>query len=354
MIFLQGSPKLDIVNDIPCGRLSGIVYHHVPFYLQRNRLPTYETNCIEDWEEKVEKIALETMTENMTLVSGIPPWVIMYFEKVLELTGKSTIKNVFPQLQILIHGGVNFQPYSRRLQELLGEAVDAMETYPASEGFIAFQDDPEQHGLLLNIDAGMFFQFIPWLEYTNGSRKRIGISEVKVGETYVLIITNNAGLYAYQIGDLVQFITLEPYRIKVAGRVAQYISAFGEHVIIEEIESALVECCQSMGGMIREFHVAPQADSTLGPTGHHWLIEWEEVPDDLQAWANTLNDIMCSKNVYYKDLIEGNIINSLKIISLRKGTFIDCLSAAGKLGAQNKVPRAANSYETAVQLLKFS
>ena len=216
MIFLSGSPELERVGGIPTGRLSGIVNHHIPRYLRTNQLPSYETNCIEDWETKLNKIVEETIEQDMTLISGIPPWIQMYFERLMEVSGKK-IKDLFPNFSVIVHGGVNFAPYKTRLFESIGQHVDAIETFPASEGFFAFQDSQKEEGLLLNTNSGIFFEFIPAGEIFNQNPTRLALSEVKLEENYALIINNNAGLWGYNIGDTVKFVSLDPYRIGCNG-----------------------------------------------------------------------------------------------------------------------------------------
>lgn len=347
MIFLSGSPEMERVGGIPTGRLSGIVNHFVPRYLRSNQMPTFETNCIEDWETKLDKIVNETMTENMTLISGIPPWMQMYFDWLSERNEGKKIKELFPQLQVIVHGGVNFEPYKARLLDSLGGHVDMIETFPASEGFFAFQDVPGKEGLLLNTDAGMFFEFIPANEIGNENPTRLSLGEVKVGENYALIVSSNAGLWAYNIGDTVRFISTDPYRLVVTGRVKHFISAFGEHVIGEEVEHAIMQAANQFSVHITEFTIAPMIQVTEGKPYHEWFVEFEQAPADLESFAMAVNDNLRQKNIYYDDLINGNILQTLKIRPMKKNTFIDYMRSIGKLGGQNKVPRLGNDRKLA-------
>jgi hypothetical protein len=350
MIFLQGSPKMDTLpSGIPYGRLSGIVANHVPSYLQKNRLPSYATNCIEDWEEKVNRIAEETLRERMTLISGIPNWVQMYFEVLLAKSGKQTIADVFPDFDLFVYGGVNFEPYRAKFESLIGKRIPIIELYPASEGFLAFQDSQEADGLLLNINSGIFFEFIPTDEYFNEHPTRLSLSEVKVGVNYALILSNNAGLWGYSIGDTVKFTSLDPPRIKVTGRIKHFTSAFGEHVIAEEVEGAMIEACAELGVQVNEFHVAPVVAPASGLPYHEWLIETDaDLPGDKRARMATLLDAsMQRRNIYYRDLIQGNVLQSAILTFVRKGAFNDYMRKAGKLGGQNKVPRLANDRKIA-------
>jgi len=352
MIFLSGSPTLDRIGGIPTGRLSGIVNHHIPGYLRSNQLPSFETNCIEDWESKLEKIVEETINKDMTLISGIPPWMQMYFDRLFEKTGKK-IGDLFPNFEVLVHGGVNFTPYKSKLMDSIGRKVDTIETFPASEGFFAFQDTREEDGLLLNTDSGIFFEFVPAGEIFNESPKRLSLRDVKLGENYALIVNNNAGLLGYNIGDTVKFTSLDPYRIVVTGRIKHFISAFGEHVIGEEVEYSLMKTAEQFNAKVVEFTVAPMVAEDEGKSYHEWFVEFEEVPSDMNRFAETVDQHMRSKNIYYDDLIRGNILRQLVIRPLKKNAFIDYMRSQGKLGGQNKVPRLSNDRKIASELEKM-
>lgn len=352
LIFLSGSPVLDNINGIKTGRLSGIVNHHVPAYLRGNQLPSYHTNCIEEWEEKLDKIVEETINEDMRLISGIPPWMQMYFDTLTEKTGKK-IKDIFPNFSVMVQGGVNFEPYKTKLFESIGKPIDTVELFPASEGFFAFQDDYTQSGLLLNTRSGIFFEFIPAAEIFSEKPTRLSLKDVKIGENYALIISNNAGLWAYNIGDTIKFISLNPYKIVVTGRIKHFISAFGEHVIAEEVEFALLKAANEEGIKIIEFTVAPYISQTSGKSHHEWFIEFENVPPDLITFAKKIDDNLRNKNVYYDDLIKGNILEHLKIKVIGKNGFIQYMKSIGKLGGQNKVPRLSNDRNVAEGLQPF-
>jgi len=347
MIFLSGSPVLERVGGIPTGRLSGIVNHFVPGYLRGNQLPSYETNCIEDWEVKLEKIVEETLGQDMTLISGIPPWMQMYFDWLMEKSGGEKIKNIFPNLQVIVHGGVKFEPYKAQLFESLGGHVDTIETFPASEGFFAFQDTLDKEGLLLNTNSGIFFEFIPAGEIGLENPTRLSLKEVKTGENYALIISSNAGLWSYNIGDTVRFVSTDPYRLVVSGRVKHYISAFGEHVIGEEVEQALMQAAKEHNAHIIEFTVAPRIQVTDELPYHEWFISFEKVPDDMSVFAKAVDNNLREKNIYYNDLISGGILQPLKIRAMQRLAFQEYMKSEGKLGGQNKVPRLSNDRKIA-------
>ena len=346
MIFLQGSPELEEINGIKTGRLSGIVAHHIPSYLQKNRLPSFKTNLIEDWETKINEIVKETERENMTLISGIPPWLIMYFEKLIERNGKK-ISDLFPNLQLIITGGVNYEPYREKMNELLGKPVDILQTFPASEGFFAFQDVIDQDGLLLLTNHGIFYEFIPLDEFGRPNARRLTLKDIELQKDYALILTTNSGLWAYSIGDVVRFISKDPYRIVVSGRTKHFTSAFGEHVIAYEVEEALKATVEKFPVQISEFHLAPQVNPQEGLPYHEWFIEFTNEPEDPEAFRATLDKEMRARNPYYDDLIAGKILQPLIITSLRKNAFQDYAKSEGKLGGQNKIPRLANDRKIA-------
>ncbi|MEO6669124.1 MAG: GH3 auxin-responsive promoter family protein [Ferruginibacter sp.] len=352
LIFLSGSPVLERIGGIPTGRLSGIVNHHVPKYLRANQLPSYETNCIEDWEQKLDKIVEETINENMTLISGIPPWMQMYFDRLIEKSGKK-IGELFPNFGLMVQGGVNFEPYKAKLTESIGRNIDTIELFPASEGFFAFQDSQKEPGMLLNTDSGIFFEFIPIAEIQAEHPTRLTLKDVKVGENYALIISSNAGLWAYNIGDTVKFLSTEPYRLMVSGRIKHFISAFGEHVIVEEVESAILNAAAEENVQLTEFTVAPFISTDKGKSYHEWFIEFENMPADLQQFAKKIDNNLRNKNVYYDDLIRGNILQPLKITVVPKNGFVNYMKSIGKLGGQNKVARLGNDRKIADAMKAF-
>ncbi len=347
MIFLQGSPELEEKNGIRLGRLSGISAHYVPAYLQRNRLPSWETNCIEDWETKVDRIVEETLPEDMTVIAGIPSWVQMYFEKIKEKTGQP-VGSVFPNFELFIYGGVNFEPYRSRFEQLIGRKVESIELFPASEGFFAYQDQSGEPGLLLLVDAGIFYEFVEADRFFDENPERLTLDQVKVGVNYAMVISTNAGLWGYNLGDTVAFTSLDPYRVVVTGRIKHFISAFGEHVIAKEVEDAMKEGISQTGISVSEFTVAPVTDPQEGELPYHeWLVEFEQNPEDLSQLAGILDRRMQEQNSYYFDLIEGNILQPLKITCIAPGGFREYMKSLGKLGGQNKVQRLANDRKVA-------
>lgn len=351
MIFLQGSPELSKTEGgVFMGRLSGIVAHHVPDYLQVNRLPSLEANCTEPWEAKVNAIVEETKDQDLRLISGIPSWVQNYFERLLEVTGAANVKEVFPNFELFVFGGVAFEPYRERFRSLIGGEVATVELFPASEGFFAYQDQLDGSGLRLNVDDGIFYEFVPAAEYFESNRRRLPLHEIELGVQYALIITSNAGLWSYDIGDTIKFVSRDPYRLVVTGRIKHFTSAFGEHVIAEEVEGAIQDAMAKAGGVVTEFHVAPEVNPQEGLPFHEWFVEFSKAPDDEKAFEAAVNAGVIQRNPYYRDLISGSILQNAQLRKLEKGVFHQAMANRGKLGGQNKPPRLANGREFASEL----
>ena len=352
MIFLSGSPELGNLNGIHTGRLSGIVNHHIPSYLKNSQVPTYKTNCIEDWEEKLEAIVGETLNKDMSLISGIPPWVQMYFDKIHD-EGYDKVIDLFPNFSLFVYGGVNFKPYKEKLVQSIGKEIDFLELFPASEGFLAYNDYSGAEGMLLLVNEGIYYEFIPLDQIHSENPIRLPLSEVQVGINYAMVLSSNAGLWAYDIGDTVQFTSIDPYRLVVSGRVKHFISAFGEHVIGHEVDECIRFATKKMGMPIREYHVAPVVNPEQGLPHHQWLIEGEKGKINKTKLAALLDRSLSEQNSYYRDLREGNIIKEAEVIILEQHTFINYMNSIGKLGGQNKVPRLANDRAMADRLLQL-
>ncbi|WP_312554781.1 GH3 auxin-responsive promoter family protein [Empedobacter brevis] len=354
MIFLQGSPILEDKNGLKIGRLSGISAHFVPNYLQKNRLPSYETNMIEDWERKVDNVVEETVKADMTLISGIPPWLIMYFERLIKTSGKENVQSIFKNLQLMVTGGVNYEPYRDKVNQLVGKKIDCIQTYPASEGFIGYQNTQKSDDLLLLLNNGIFYEFIPVDEFFDENPIRISLKDVEIGKDYVLILNTNAGLWGYNIGDTVRFTSIHPYKIVVSGRIKHYTSAFGEHVIGHEVEQALQKTLEKYPASVNEFTVAPQVNPTEGLPYHEWLIEFDHQPHDMKVFNRELDAQMRQQNTYYDDLITGNILRPLIVSEVEKEGFQKYMKSIGKLGGQNKVPRLSNNRDIADEFYQLN
>jgi hypothetical protein len=353
MIFLQGSPEMDEMAGIKTGRLSGISAHYVPNYLQKNRLPSWETNCIEDWETKVNAIIEETENEDMTVIAGIPSWVQMYFEKLKE-KHKKPVGELFKNFQLFIYGGVNYEPYRSKFESLIGKRVDSIELFPASEGFFAYQNSQTDKGMLLLLNSGIFYEFVKADEFFEPNAKRLTIGEVEKGINYAMVISSDAGLWAYNLGDTVQFISLKPYKVVVSGRIKHFISAFGEHVIAKEVEQAMKEAIEATDAQVNEFTVAPQTATENNELPYHeWFVEFEKAPSDMGKFIETLDLSLQRQNSYYFDLIDGKILQPLKISRIEKNGFKKYMKSIGKLGGQNKIQRLSNDRKLADSLESF-
>jgi len=353
VMFISGSPTMTRTGGILTGRLSGIVNHEIPTWIRGNQLPSYETNCIEDWEDKVGRIVHETKNQDLRLISGIPPWVQMYFERLLMATGKEKVIDVFPNLQVFMYGGVNYEPYRGAIEGLIGKSIDSIELYPASEGFIAFQDLMTNEGLLLNTDSGIFYEFVPADEIWESNPTRISLDKVEVDKDYAIIINSNAGLWGYNLGDTIRFVNLDPYRIMVSGRVKHFISAFGEHVIQKEVEQAILKACTEHNTRIVEYTVAPQVNPNEGLPYHEWFIEFNRTPKDMEAFAKSIDTELRCQNIYYDDLLSGSILKQLIVKAIKPNGFRNYMQNQGKLGGQNKVPRLTNDRKIADALSAY-
>ena len=353
VMFISGSPNLNEKNNIKIGRLSGIVNYHEPSFLKFKKLPSDKINKIEDWEKKIEAIADETIGKDLRIIGGIPPWIQMYFDILIQKTGKK-IKDIFPNLTLLCHGGVNFEPYRDNLIDSIGKEIDTIETFPASEGFFAYQDQLYSDDLLLQINSGIFYEFIDVKDLNKDNSKRVTVGNVELNKNYALIISSNAGLWSYLIGDTVKFTSLNPLKIKVTGRTKQFISAFGEHVIVEEVDSSLKKAIQKFNEIkIVEYTVGPKILSQKGKSHHQWLIEFKNKPKNLSSFENEIDNNLQELNAYYRDLRQDKVLSSLKIKELKRKSFINFMKSIGKLGGQNKVPRLSNDDKLINQLLKF-
>ena len=347
LIFVQGCTRLEKIHNMKLGRLSGIVAHHTPFYLKSKILPSLETNNIEDWEKKMQKIVEETYDQDMRLISGIPPWVIMYFENLIKKTNKSSVNKIFKNFSLMITGGVDYSPYKNKINKLIGKEIDIIETYPASEGFFGFKENKDDKGMRLIINKGIFYEFVPEKEIDKLEPNRLCLKDVELNRNYVLIISTDAGLWSYNTGDIISFISKKPYRIIFCGRTGHFISSFGEHVLSSEIDFAISEVIEKFKLQINEFTVAPQVNPKEGKPYHEWFIEFNKTPSDIDIIAKEIDKNLQSKNIYYKDLVRSNIIRSLVIRCVPKNSFNQYMSSIGKLGGQNKIPRVQNNRKIA-------
>ena len=340
----SASPVLEDVHGIPSAPLSGIVHHHLPFYLKPFRLPSLKVNCIPNHVEKLKAIIKETSNKPISLIAGIPIWVQEYFDNLCEYTGKDTVMEIFPQLSLYIYGGTSLTSYRHRMMKRIGRELPTLELYPASEGFFAYQDLPDpKEGLLLQLAHGMFFEFVPLSEVSKPNPTRYDVSEVRVGEPYALVVSSNAGLWSYMIGDLVSFTSLDPCRVRMIGRTGHYLSAFNEHLIAEEvehaIEAAIKQCPETR---ILEYTVAPYIAQNKGASYHEWLISFDVLPKDMELFSSTIDKKIQEHNFFYRNLRLSKTLAPARVSTLQPDAFMKYMKEVGKVNPQRKVPRLSN------------
>ena len=343
MVILSANPALENINGVLTGKITGIFNRHIPSFMKKQRIPSVETNSMDDWDEKMERTIYEALGQDVGMVGGFPGWIIRFFERTLQVTGKKTIKEVFPNLKIITHGGVAYGPYKERMETLIGEQFDRLEVFSASEGFMAFQDRQQTEDMLLVPNSEIFFEFVPLDQWGTPDAERLSLKDVKVGIPYALVISTMAGLWAYDLGDTITFTSLNPYRLKVSGRTKHFISNSGEHLISEQVEWALTETAKTFGVEIIDFSVAPLITNTENGNRHEWLIEFQNHPEDLQAFSQSLADNLCIKSDNYKILRESSILHDPVVTPLKRGAFVNYMKSIGKMTHQNKVPRLMNS-----------
>lgn len=355
-LTLGGSHQVDnFSNQSYYGDLSAILIENIPWWADFIRTPSQKVALIAEWETKLEKLTEETLKENVTNLAGVPSWNLVMIKYIIDFTGKNNLLEIWPNLELFTHGGVSFTPYREQFRRLIPSSnMHYMETYNASEGFFAIQDDPKTDDMLLMLDYGVFYEFVPFDEVGSPSPKALTIAEVELFKNYAMVITTNSGLWRYMIGDTVMFTSTFPHKIKITGRTKHYINAFGEEVIIDNAEKALRVACEKTGALIREYTAAPVYMGDNAKGAHEWLIEFEVAPADINYFATTLDNALCSINSDYEAKRYKGITLSEPIVrSLKPGTFFSWMRERGKLGGQNKVPRLSNTREYVDALLKM-
>lgn len=352
LFYFAQNIETDRFNGVSVRPISGIAQAHTPRLFRKRFLPSDKANSINDFEKKIDISVEETVHEDVTLISGIPAWVQFYCNKLIERTGKP-IKDIFPRFSLLVHGGVSIEPYRANLYNSIGKKVNTTELYPASEGFIGFQGSRKEPGLLLNLSTDIFYEFVPADEIFSASPTRVCLRDVETGVNYAAILNTSAGLWGYVLGDVIKFISKNPYRFIVAGRTAELISTAGEHLIAEDVESALADILKETGVRVIEFTVAPHSHPESGLPYHEWFIEFEKRPAKPAWFATRLNRLIGERNFNYRLLFEGKVILPLKIMMVSKGTFAQYMKSIGKLGGQNKVPRLSNDRKIADAMMKY-
>ena len=355
-LVIGGSHNINPVNaEAQFGDLSAVLFQNSPFWAHWLRTPDLSIAIMCEWERKIEKIAEATIIEVVTSVSGVPTWTLVLFKRILEITGKKTIGEVWPDLELYMHGGVSFTPYKEQFQKLIGKEINYLEMYNASEGFFAAQTSPDEDGMLLFTDHGIFYEFMPVSEYGKKNPKTIGLKEVEVGKNYAPIISTNGGLWRYLLGDTIQFTSLKPFHIKVSGRLKHYINAFGEEIIIDNSDKAITIASEKTNAVVTDYTAAPVFFSDKSNGAHEWLIEFEKEPDDFLKFVNELDNTLKSVNSDYEAKRYKDIALRLPIVhAVAKGTFNEWLRNKGKLGGQHKIPRLSNERTLIDELLEMN
>ncbi len=355
-LVIGGSHTVHQINDeTHYGDLSAVLLQNSPFWGHWIRTPELSIALMDEWETKIEKLAQLTINENVTSISGVPTWTMVLFRRILEITGKKNMSEVWPQLELYIHGGVSFIPYKEQFRKLIGKEIHYLEMYNASEGFFAAQDKPGEDGMLLFTDHGIFMEFMPVEEYGKPNPQTIGLEKVELGKNYALVISTNGGLWRYLLGDTISFTTLKPYRIKVSGRVKHYINAFGEEVIVDNSDKAVAMASEKTGAIVNDYTAAPLYFGEESNGAHEWLIEFENEPVDINEFTEELDKALQSINSDYEAKRYKNIALRMPVIhSLQKGIFASWLKTKGKLGGQHKVPRLSNERKYIEEILSLN
>ena len=343
-LVIGGSHQVHpIKEDIQFGDLSAVLLQNSPIWSSLIRTPELSIALMDEWEEKIESLAQSTINEPVSSIAGVPTWTLILLKRILEITGKKTIKEVWPQFELYIHGGVSFTPYKEQFKKIIGGPINYLEIYNASEGFFAAQNNLEEEGMLLFLDHGIFYEFMPIEEYGKPQPKTIGLDKVVLGKNYAIVISTNGGLWRYLVGDTIQFVELAPFKIKVSGRLKQFINAFGEEVIADNSDKAISQACEDFGVTMNEYTAAPIYMSDNEHGAHEWLIEFEQKPSDLAAFTICLDKHLQALNSDYEAKRYKNIALGLPhITAIKKGAFHEWLKQKGKLGGQHKVPRLSN------------
>lgn len=343
-LVIGGSHQISPINDdMQYGDLSAVLLQNTPIWANWIRTPELSIALMDEWEAKIEKMALHTIQEDVTSISGVPTWTLILIKRILEITGKQTLKEVWPNLELYIHGGVSFTPYRTQFQKLIGEGCHYLEMYNASEGFFAAQVSPKDEGMLLFTENGIFYEFMPVSEYGKPNPKTIGLKDVEIGQHYAIIISTNGGLWRYLVGDTVQFISKFPFKLKVTGRLKQYINAFGEELIADNADKAIAIACEQTQSVVKDYTAAPIYFGENSPGAHEWLIEFEQMPDSLEAFRSSLDSALKQLNSDYEAKRHRDMALTMPVVhSLPQGVFNEWLKQKGKLGGQHKVPRLSN------------
>ncbi|GAC1417047.1 MAG: GH3 auxin-responsive promoter family protein [Flavisolibacter sp.] len=355
-LIIGGSHQINQINEeVHYGDLSAVVMQNSPFWTNWIRTPELSIILMDEWESKIEKLAHSTIMEDVTSMSGVPTWLIVLLKRILEITGKKNIKEVWPNLELYMHGGVSFVPYKDQMEKLIGAPINYLEMYNASEGFFAGQDDITAEGMLLMCDHGIFYEFMPLSQLDRDKPKTLQLEEVETNKNYALVISTNGGLWRYVVGDTIQFTSLLPYRIKVSGRLKHFMNAFGEELIIDNTDKAVAEACQATGALVSDYTAAPLYFSEMSNGAHEWLFEFEKMPYSLEQFRYELDKALKSVNSDYEAKRYKDIALRMPVIHPVAGnTFKNWLYSKGKLGGQHKIPRLSNDRLVLEDIMLFA
>ena len=343
-LVIGGSHQISSINEeAHYGDLSAVLLQNTPVWASWIRTPELSIALMDEWENKIEKLAKSTIIENVTSISGVPTWTLVLIKRILEITGKETLQQVWPNLELYIHGGVSFTPYREQFKKLIGGSINYLDMYNASEGFFAAQDNPNEEGMLLFLNHGIFYEFMPVEEYGKDDPETVGLDKVELNRNYAIVISTNGGLWRYLVGDTIQFCSLYPFKVKVSGRIRHFMNAFGEEVIVDNSDKAIAIASEKTDSIVNEYTAAPIYFSDNSNGAHEWMIEFEKEPANINQFSYELDCALKTLNSDYEAKRQKDIALGMPIVrSLKKGIFTEWLRRKGKLGGQHKVPRLSN------------
>ncbi len=352
-LVVGGSHQISqLSEDIQCGDLSAVLMQNSPFWGQWLRTPELSIALLDEWENKIEQLAQATSVENVTMLAGVPTWTLLLLKRILEITQKQTIKEVWPNLELYINGGVSFIPYRHQFEAIIGKPINYLEIYNASEGFIAGQEKPDADGMLLFTEHGIFYEFMPLEEYKKSHPKTMGLKAVQLNKNYAIVISTTGGLWRYVMGDTVEFTSLNPYRIKITGRLKHYMNAFGEEVIVDNADHAIAAAANKTNAIVKDYTAAPIHFTANSNGAHEWLIEFDKAPENLAVFTKEMDAALKAVNSDYEAKRYKNIALRMPVVhALKPGTFTAWLRTKGKVGGQHKVPRLSNERKIVDEIL---
>ena len=352
-LVVGGSHQISqLSEDIQCGDLSAVLMQNSPFWGQWLRTPELSIALLDEWENKIEQLAQATSVENVTMLAGVPTWTLLLLKRILEITQKQTIKEVWPNLELYINGGVSFVPYRQQFETIIGQPINYLEIYNASEGFIAGQEKPDSDGMLLFTEHGIFFEFLPLEEYKKSNPKTLGLTAVQLNKNYAIVISTTGGLWRYIMGDTIEFTSLNPYKIKITGRLKHYMNAFGEEVIVDNADKAIAAAALKTNAVVKDYTAAPIYFTANSNGAHEWLIEFDKAPESLSLFTKEMDAALKAINSDYEAKRHKDIALRMPVVhAMKAGTFTEWLRTKGKTGGQHKIPRLSNERRIVEEIL---